>query len=171
VEGVRGQSLVKRGIEHRHLRNLGSQLKRKFNPGKVCRVVQRGQRGKRPYTPDRRTIDPYRLAENIAAVYDAVTDGRELPEVFQCPGLTEKTHNVHQPVMMVGNHLFCLSLVNRRCVHVTSVAVLPNGFADAFNRSRDEHNSRVYIEKAVFYGRTARIEDQYFHICRWLSCA
>ena len=67
---------VKGGVEAGDLRRRREGLHRRFDPGAVVRLVQRGERNEPPEFRQRRGVDQHRLDEVRPAVHHAMADRR-----------------------------------------------------------------------------------------------
>src|SRR5450759_3213542 len=76
------QRVVKRGVEHRDLRNTGPERgARRRDAAQVMRIVQRREVDQLLESAPNVVIDTRRLCESLAAVHDAVPHGFDLADL------------------------------------------------------------------------------------------
>ena len=73
AKGVGRHRLVKRGVEHRDLRQVGQNVTDSLDAGEIRRVVKRRQVTKRPHRGDHSVVHQDRRSEPLTAVHHPMT--------------------------------------------------------------------------------------------------
>ena len=109
-EGAGRQGLVERGVEHRHLRQVGPDGADRLDSGQVGRVVQRRQVADRADRRDHLVVHQHRAGEPLATVYVELADADQATLVVSGqtrPGLGQAAEDPgnDRPVTAVGESL------------------------------------------------------------------